>query len=274
MTAQRNSSHKLKFSEWRPIGVCDDAPPGVQKAQMFTREDFLVVIGPGVTRDNWRSRPQVVRILQRYAAKLAKQSTRTKGMKQPEVTNITLVGAVMKLAITPLLNKESKDGKLQLFQIEFQDKGVSKQKPWRLILAVLAMILTLLAVLLGIALYRKAQSHDLQPLRFKSVTPTTHCENPENSGDYAQQLHEVSQIIQSKVNDLQNQGRLASTINCNENSLQLALKEQRFLECYALGQRQGVLSQLPPAALEKVNACQKALCRRYRSSGTAACQTK
>jgi hypothetical protein len=274
LAAQNSTSQKLKFSEWRPIGVCDDAPPGIQKAQMFTREDFLVVIAPGVNRDNWRKNTHVMKILYRYGARLAKQSTRTNGMKQPEISNISLVGAVMKLAVTPLLNRESKDGKLQLFQMEYEDKGMNKKWPRMIILGLLLVILLLLAVFLGVALYRKAQSHQLQPIRFRSATTTYHCENPGDPSGYEQRLNEVGRIVQLKVNGLFNQGRLTSAFNCVENKPQLALKEQGFLECYALVQRNGMLSQLPPADLKKVKACQKALCRRDRSSETAACQTK
>ena len=276
--ARSNSSQKLKFSEWRPIGVCDSAPPGVQKAQMFTREDFLLITAPGVTRENWQKNPQVTKIINRYCAKLSKQSMRTSGMKRPVVSNIALVGAIMKLAVTPDLNKESKDGKLQLFQIEFEDKGINKKKkkpPWTLLLSLLLLILLLLSVWLGIALYKKSQSKSYQTKTLRRTTFTSQfCEDPADRNRYERQLDEVSRILQLKADDLLYRGQLAVESNCIENYPQLSFKEDQFLKCYTLVRRSGLLAQIPALDLRKVNRCQKEICRRKRSSGSKACAQK
>lgn len=270
--AQGSSYKKLKYSEWRPIGVCDDAAPGVQKAQMFTREDFLTITGPGVDRQNWRKHPEVMKLLNKYALKLAKQSSRTSGMIQPKVTNISLVGAVMKLVVTPTLNKESKDGKLQLFQIEFEDIGKKKKTPWKLILGMLITILILLCILLGIAIYKKAQSRQYQPRTFKSDSYTTSfCEDSTDVNRYRRQLDEANRILQVKTDDLFYQGKIAAELDCVEQLSRASFQEDRFLKCFSLVRRFGLISQLPRAELMKINACQRSVCRKSRSANSPAC---
>ncbi|MCP4296143.1 MAG: hypothetical protein GY786_11090, partial [Proteobacteria bacterium] len=100
-------SSQIKFTKWRPVGVCDTASPGRMKAQMFTREDYLTITGADVTRENWKSKPEVVKILNRYSAKLAKMSTLTKEMKKPVPSRVKLMGSIIKLDVTPTLNRES-----------------------------------------------------------------------------------------------------------------------------------------------------------------------
>lgn len=274
MPRQDNGSQKLRFSEWRPIGVCDDAPPGIQKAQMFTREDFLIVTGPGVTRENWRSRPEVMEVLNHYASKLAKQSMKTSGMAQPAVSRISLVGAIMKLAVTPVLNKESKDGKLQLFQIQFEDKGPKKKKktPWMAILAALLVVLLVLCILLGIAIYQKTQTRQYasKSLKLRNLT-TSHCEDPSDRRRYQRDLDEASRILQTKTDELLYRGRLTIEKNCVEDFPRISFKERRFLECYLMVRQGGLFSQIPFSERKKVKACQQEICRRNRSYNPSAC---
>jgi len=276
LARQDNASQKLKFGEWRPIGVCDDAPPGVQKAQMFTREDFLIITGPGVTRENWRENPQVIKIISRYSEKLARQSMKTSGMKDPTISKVNLVGAIMKLAVTPVLNKESKDGKLQLFQIQFEDKGIKKKKKtkksWTLLLGILLVILLTLCIILGIAIYKKSQSRQYKTKRLQLPTFTTSfCGDPSDRTRYRRQLDEASRILQLKADDLLYQGRLSIETNCIEDFPQITFKEGLFLKCFTLVKRHGLLSQISSSDLKKVNACQREICRKKRSSGSAAC---
>jgi hypothetical protein len=263
LTGPNNLSKKLKFSEWRPIGVCDKAPPGVQKAQMFTREDFLVVTAPGINRDNWQKNSQVMSILQRYSAMLARQSSTTQGMTRPQVSSIQLVGAVMKLVVTPVLNKESQDGKLQLFQIEFKDAGVKKTPPWTLILVVLATLLAVLCVLLGIVLYQKYQARPHTVTNFRPTFQTrSYCDSPAEKTRYESQLEEVGEILQQKANDLFYQGRLSVKRRCLSDLAQPSVGEDRFLECYDLIKRHGMLSQIPSVDLTKIDSCRQSICDR------------
>ena len=57
----------IKFAQWRPIGVCDNGPPNQRKAQLFSKLDFAIVTAPGVTRENWRQHPEVLKLIRRYA---------------------------------------------------------------------------------------------------------------------------------------------------------------------------------------------------------------
>ncbi len=270
--AQGNSFKKLKYSEWRPIGVCDDAPPGVQKAQMFTREDFLIITGPEVDRQNWRKHPQVMKLLNKYALKLAKQSTRTKNMIQPKVSKISLVGAVMKLVVTPTLNKESKDGKLQLFQIEFEDIGKKKKTPWKLILGILVTILVLLCILLAFAIYQKAQTKQYKTKTYKPTSFTTSfCDDSTDISKFRRQLDEANRILQVKADDLFYQGRIAAELNCGEQFSQVTLQENRFLQCFTLVRRFGLTLQLSGQDKMKINACRRSICRKKRTANSPAC---
>lgn len=274
MPRQDNGSQRLKFSEWRPIGVCDDAPSGVQKAQMFTREDFLIVTGPGVTRDNWQNKPEVMEVLNRYAAKLAKQSMKTGGMTQPTVSKISLVGAIMKLSVTPTLNKESKDGKLQLFQIKFEDKGPKKKKktPWMAILGTLLVVLLILCLLLGIAIYQKTKTRQFtsKSLKLRNLT-TSYCQDPTDRSKYHKDLNEASRILQNKTDELLYKGRLTIEKNCIERLPKTSFKEKRFLECYLMVKQGGLFAQIPFSERKKVNACQQEICKRNRHYNPSVC---
>lgn len=269
------SSDKLKYSEWRPIGVCDKAPPGVQKAQMFSREDFLVITAPDVNRENWRSRPEVTSILQRYCSMLAKQSTTTTGMKKPVVSNIKLVGAIMKLAVTPDLNKESEDGKLQLFQVEFEDKGVKKKrKLLPAILVILLILLLILSIILGFAIYDRLQTKQATSRRFRSTGSYTihYCNDSENIAGYTRDLENANRILQREVTDLYNQGKIMLKRQCDGASSSLSIKESQFLECYSLIWQHDALSTIPRADLMKVNACRKKICRKGQNPQSAVCR--
>ena len=266
--AQSDPSKKLKFSEWRPIGVCDDAPAGIQKAQMFDREDFLIVTGPGIDRTNWSEQPEVMDVLNRYATKLAKISTKTKNMKQPGISKISLYGAVMKLAITPTLNRESKDGKLQLFRIVFEDQAPDQKKkkkkkdPLKRILIILLSVLLLLCIVLGIAIYQKRNNKT-----YKSSQPvqrtygTSFCDSS-SRGKYELHLSEANRILQTRVDDLIFQGRMAEGLKCHKNSAPLSVKERLFSSCYNALQKANALTLIPMRDQRKVSACQASICKK------------
>jgi len=195
-------------------------------------------------------------------------------MKRPTISSIKLVGAVMKLVVTPDLNKESEDGKLQLFQIEFEDKGDKKKKktPWMLILSALLVILLLLCILLGMAIYKKSQTRQYKTKRL--VTPSytlSYCEDTSDRKRYERQLDEVNRILQTKVDDLLYQGRIAADLNCVQDHSKMIFKEGKFLDCYSLIKRQGMLSKIPSSDRKKVTACLKAICRQRTSNGSTAC---
>ena len=124
---------RLKYIQWRPIGVCDTGVGKERKAKMFTRTDLAKVTSPEVNRGNWRPQPEVLQLIQRYAHDLAVISNFTDEMLSPEITEIKLVGAVLGHEQTPNLNQESADGRVQFFQLSFQDGKTKKvsSKNWK-----------------------------------------------------------------------------------------------------------------------------------------------
>ena len=111
----------LKYLQWRPIGVCDSGSGKERKARIFSRSDLARVTAPDVNRGNWRQNQEVMQLITSYAKEVAKLSALTEGMYSPEISEIKLVGAVLGLDQTPILNQESSDGKVQFFQVSFTD---------------------------------------------------------------------------------------------------------------------------------------------------------
>ena len=124
---------RLKFIQWRPIGVCDTGAGKERKAKMFARHDLACVTDPEVKRENWRQQPKVMELIQRYASEVAELSTLTNGMQSPEIAEIKLVGAVLGHDQTPNLNQESEEGRVQFFQVSFRDGKTKKTstKKWK-----------------------------------------------------------------------------------------------------------------------------------------------
>ena len=147
----------LKYLQWRPIGVCDSGSGKERKARMFSRSDLARVTAPEVNRGNWRQNQEVMQLIARYANEVAKLSALTEGMYAPEISEIKLVGAVLGLDQTPILNQESSEGKVQFFQVSFRD-GKPKRtsfihwKKWLKFLlisagSIIALILIYLAII-------------------------------------------------------------------------------------------------------------------------------
>ena len=127
----KENDQPLKFSEWRPIGVCDQGRANQRSARMFSRRDFEKICSPGVNRKNWEQIPQIRKLVERYALEVSRFSNLTKDMKKPGIVSIKLVGAVLGHEETPGLNLESKDGKVQLFQVEFEETAEpKKERSW------------------------------------------------------------------------------------------------------------------------------------------------
>ena len=124
---------------------------------MFSRSDLARVTAPDVNRGNWRQNQEVMQLIARYANEVAKLSALTEGMYSPEISEIKLVGAVLGLDQTPILNQESSDGKVQFFQVSFRDGKPKKTsfinwKKWLKFLliaagSIIALILIYLAII-------------------------------------------------------------------------------------------------------------------------------
>ena len=137
----------MRFSQWRPIGVCDSAPDGERKARMFARDDLEKVLTPGLGRNNWENSLELRKIIERYAKDVAKLSPKAKVFERPKVAEIRLVGMELHFAPTPGLNKESIEGQVQLFEVSFEEGVPPPQIKWPV--GWIAMIGALLLILSG-----------------------------------------------------------------------------------------------------------------------------
>jgi len=267
-----DSKKRIKFSKWRPVGVCDTAAPGVMKAQMFTRKDYLIVTGSGVTRDNWKKKPEVRKIVYRYAKKLASMSSKTQGMKNPQASKIKLMGSIIRLEETPTLNMESETGKMQLFQVEFVDQAKVKKRTW---LGGILILSLLLASLLLFLPGGKKENKQVESRNFRSsfqLSRTPFCEGNRNSADYSDQLDEVQWALQSAVDILKWEESLQGLPNCSVGSGAIGSKEKKLLRCYNVIQKNNALYALSQEVQNKTNRCVRQLCKQRAYLNSGACQ--
>lgn len=259
---------KMKYSEWRPIGVIDTAQPGEMKAQMFTREDFLKITARGINRENWEKSPEVLKIIHSYGAKLAKMSTLTQEMKNPTVSGIALVGTVMKLRETPTLNRESKDGKLQFFQLKFVDGKRFRMKWMWFLLAILAL---LVAALLVFAILKK---NGRSGFKKRSVSFSSHsfCEGERGSSGYVSNLDEVQGILNRKINYLVYERKLDFSPDCSARMMPLKDREALLLQCYQVMRKTAESSSFRSSSMEKVEQCVRKVCEQKMFSGEKSCR--
>lgn len=272
-------NRKLKFGEWRPIGVCDTAVPGKQKAQMFTREDFVIITAPGVNRDNWHQNKQVREVILNYVKKLERMSTLTTEMKKPVAKEIKLVGAIMKLAVTPNLNKESRDGKLQLFRVVFEDQGKKKKNkkkatnfnPW---LLTICLLLAILVGLLGAISYKMLNQKN-QYIKYTTLSPKKslidYCRQTSGPDDYYNELEDVWQIVKARNEYGIKIGALNTGQKCILKNASIKEKEEKIVDCYLLGLKYKGFSDLNYSEQRKISTCKLNLCRRSVSNRPISC---
>ena len=150
----------MRFSQWRPIGVCDNAPDGERKARMFARDDLEKVLAPGIGRNNWEDSLELRKIIERYAKDVAKLSPKAKVLKRPKISDIRLVGMELRFAPTPGLNKESVEGQVQLFEVSFEEGGLPPPMKWPVgwIAVIGALLLILSGMLVAIPLMQEDES--------------------------------------------------------------------------------------------------------------------
>jgi hypothetical protein len=260
-------NRKLKFGEWRPIGVCDTAAPGKQKAQMFTREDFVIITAPGVDRGNWRQNKQVREVILNYVKKLERMSTLTKDMKKPVAKEIKLVGAIMKLAVTPNLNKESRDGKLQLFRVVFEDQGKKKTKKkatrFNLWILTISLLITILFGLVG-AIGYKILNQKKRPTNYTFTVQKSmidHCLQSTGADDYYNELEETWRILKARNDYGIRIGAINARQKCILKNASMKEKEEQIVTCYLTGLKYKGFSDLTYAEQRKISTCKQNLCR-------------
>lgn len=270
---KREIPQKLKYSEWRPIGVCDTAPAGVQKAQMFTREDFLAVTKKGVDRTNWRQQSEVMAVLNEYGKKLSKMSSLTRQMKNPQIDKIKLVGSILYLHQTPKLNNESEDGKLQLFQIEFKDKIKNRKKGLMIGMGILLMILLmLLGTILFLQNMKRPRRFVLRgPMDTDIVYKTPYCGSDRYSDMYQTHLDETQQILYQSLIRLYQKKRIGLISDCDVKSLSTRDKERQFIRCFRIVKNNQGLNFLQRSSADKVGKCHKRICKNDFFRGSSDC---
>ncbi len=258
MSPPEKPSAEIRFSVWRPIGICDQGGPNEQKAIMFKDKELALVTAPGVDRQNWESDPQIVKLIHRHTKKLAKLSTMTKQMVRPRVSEIRLVGMVLQFSKTPTLNQESEEGTVQLFQIEFVDQG--KRKPW--FWKTLGGILCACVVILGI-LY--LLDLNLEGKRSQVVF----CVSPRSSSTYAAHLNQAQQQLKNYLQQLPPSYRNS----CYFNRGTVAFREEQLLTCFLSIQTATASRQSTPTqALKKVSQCMERICQKNLEHLQPACR--
>ncbi len=147
-----------------------------------------------------------------------------------------------------------------------------RKTPWGKILGILLVLLIVLCIILGIAIYRKMEVRTVQDTNREATdTEFSFCADPGNKVMYENNLQEAGLILQTKAEDFLHQGKLAVVTNCVEFFPQRFYREKRFLECYALIKRTGLLNVITGIDLEKVTACKDSICERNKGIHPSAC---
>jgi hypothetical protein len=254
---------RLKYIQWRPIGVCDTGVGKERKAKMFSRTDLAKVTSPEVNRGNWRQQPEVLQLIQSYAHDLEGISNLTDEMLSPEIAEIKLVGAVLGHEQTPNLNQESADGRVQFFQLSFQDGKTKKvsSKNWKkwLIWLMIAVV-----VFLGMtSMFLIASRFSLLSLN-SSKKSVSVCSTNRQEAKYSEHLRDIRKSLVFELNRLP----AWSTFNvartyCIGGKMSIKQQEQRLLQC--LLKVRNRTKNIPPASrpsLNKIEACASTLCQR------------
>ena len=252
----------LKYLQWRPIGVCDSGSGKERKARMFSRSDLARVTASDVNRGNWRQNQQVMQLIARYANEVAKLSALTEGMYSPEISEIKLVGAVLGLDQTPILNQESSDGKVQFFQVSFRDGKPKKTsfinwKKWLKFLLIAAGSIIAL-ILIYLAIIQVPKFPDRVTKRNES------CSSNRQKKAYTEEIQSIRKSLLMDLSRLPEWSTFrVARVQCAPGKLKIIKQEQRLLQCYLTVRNR--VSELPVNArpdLSKIEFCVHNLCSR------------
>ncbi len=229
---------------------------------MFSRSDLARVTAPNVNRGNWRRNQEVMQLITHYANEVAKLSTLTEGMYSPEISEIKLVGAVLGLDQTPILNQESSDGKVQFFQVSFRDGKPKKTlfknwKKWlKFVLIAAGSFIALIFIYLAI----------IQVLKFpdRGTKRIESCSSNRQKKAYAEEINSIRKSLLIGLSRLPEWSTFReASVQCAPGKLKLIKQEQRLLQC-SLTVRNRV-NDLPANArpdLGKIESCVQILCCR------------
>ena len=253
---------QLKYIQWRPIGVCDSGSGKERKAMMFSRSDLVMVTAPDINRGNWRQNQEVMKLIARYASEVSKLSALTEGMSSPEISEIKLVGAVLGLDRTPILNQESSDGNVQFFQVSFRE-GKPKNttnfnwiKWLKLSLIAAGSIFTVLLIYQAIIKFPKLTERDKKRIESCSL-------NRKNSA-YVEEIKSIQISLLMDLSQLPEWSTFREArVQCASGKLKLITQEKRLIKCYLTVRNR--INDLPKTArpdLVKIESCVHALCSR------------
>ena len=229
---------------------------------MFSRSDLAMVTAPDVNRGNWRQNHEVMRLIARYANEVAKLSALTEGMYSPEISEIKLVGAVLGLDQTPILNQESSDGKVQFFQVSFRDGKPKKSlfknwKKWlKFVLIAAGSFIALIFIYLAI----------IQVLKFpdRGTKRIESCSSNRQKNAYAEEINSIRKSLLIGLSRLPEWSTFReASVQCASGKLKLIKQEQRLLQCYFTVRNRVI--DLPANArpdLGKIESCVQILCSR------------
>ena len=252
----------LKYLIWRPIGVCDSGSGKERKAKMFSKSDLARVTAPNVNRANWRQNQEIMQLIARYANDVAKLSALTDGMYSPEISEIKLVGAVLGLDQTPILNQESSDGKVQFFQVSFRDGKTKKKsfKNWKKWLNILLFATG--AIIALIMIY----SMIIQAPEFpKSSTKRNEsCSSNRQKKVYVEEIQSIRKLMLMDLSRLPEWSTFREArVQCALSKLKLVKQEQKLIQCYLTVRNR--VNDLPANGrpnLGKIESCVRILCSR------------
>ena len=229
---------------------------------MFSRSDLAMVTAPGINRGNWRKNQEVMQLISRYASEVAKLSTLTDGMSSPEISEIKLVGAVLGLDQTPILNQESSDGKVQFFQVSFRDSKLKKTayfnwiKWLKLLLIAAVSIVTVILICLAII--------NISKFSDRAIKRNELCSSSRKSYTYADEIYSIRKSLLMDLSRLPEWSTFRqASVQCTFGKLKLIKREQRLIQCY-LTVRTLIndLSITTRPDLRKIRTCVQTLCSR------------
>ncbi len=252
---------RLKYVQWRPIGVCDTGAGKERKAKMFSRVDLATVTNPEVNRENWPQHPEVMKLIHRYARDVAELSKLTDDMASPEIAEVKLVGAVLGHEQTPILNQESSDGRVQFFQVSFQDgknENISSinWKRW------LKWLLITLGILFGMAfiilIISQLSSYSLKSTKISVPS----CSMNRHSSAYSGQLRDIRKSLVAELNRLPAWSIFKEArVQCIGGRMDVDQQEQRLLQCLlAVRSRTKNMPSASRPNLNQIEDCASALC--------------
>ncbi len=261
---------RLKYIQWRPIGVCDTGVGKERKAKMFTRTDLAKVTSLEVNRENWRQQPEVLQLIQLYAHDLARISNLTDKIISPEIAEIKLVGAVLGHEQTPNLNQESADGRVQFFQLYFREGKTKKVSSKNLKINDMISLVVFLGMT---SMFLIASRFSLLSLN-SSKKSVSVCSTNRQEEKYSKHLRDLRKSLVFELNRLP----AWSTFNvartyCIGGKMSVKQQEQRLLQC--LLKVRNRTKNMPPASrpsLNKIEACARTLCQKELPHLSASCK--